>query len=49
MEAKFAPLEKGIKATGINRDEIFQKNSRVHAFWQQKERRKFGRFESRVS
>jgi hypothetical protein len=49
MEAKFGPLEKGIKAIGINRHEIFQKNSPVHAFWQQKERRKFRRFESKVS
>ena len=49
MEAKFGPVEKGIKVIGLNRDEIFQKNSRVHAFWQQKERRKCGRFENRVS
>ena len=32
MEAKFGPLGKRIKTTDINRDEIFQKNGRVHPF-----------------
>jgi hypothetical protein len=49
MEAKFGPLDKGIKAIGLNRDAVFQESSRVHAFWQQKQRTKCGRFESRVS
>ena len=30
VEAKFGPLEKEIKETDINRDEIFQKDSRIH-------------------
>jgi len=42
LEAKFGPLERGIKAIDINRDEISKKNSGAQAFWQQKERRKFG-------
>jgi hypothetical protein len=32
MEAKFRPLERRIKDDGITRDEIFQKNNRVHRF-----------------
>jgi hypothetical protein len=32
VEAKFGPLEKGIKTIDITRDEIFQKNSQVHPF-----------------
>jgi hypothetical protein len=32
MEAKFGPLEKRIKISDINRNEIFQKNIRVHPF-----------------
>jgi hypothetical protein len=31
MEAKFGPLEKGIKTIDIAQDEIFQ-NSQVHPF-----------------
>jgi hypothetical protein len=42
LEAKCGSFEKGIKAIGFNRDEISQKNSQAQAFWQQKERRKFG-------
>jgi len=34
---------------GINRDEIFQKNSRVILFWLQKQWRNFGRVESRAT
>jgi len=30
MEEKFRPLEKRINNVGINRDEMFRKNSRVH-------------------
>jgi len=41
MEAKFRLLEKNIRKIGVNRDEIFQKNSRVHPFWPQKEWRNF--------
>jgi hypothetical protein len=37
MEAKFGPLEKGIKTIDITQDKIFQKNSRVHPFLPQKE------------
>ena len=36
------------KMIDINRDEIFQKNSRVHLFWPQKEWRNFGEVESRT-
>jgi hypothetical protein len=36
-EAKFGHLEKIIKTIDIIRDEIIRKNSRVHAFGQQKE------------
>ena len=32
MEAKFRPLDRRIKDDGITRDEIFQKNGRVHTF-----------------
>jgi len=42
MEAKFGTLEKGIKVIGLNRDEIFQKNSRVHDFWEQKKEENVG-------
>ena len=35
MEAKFGPLEKGLKTIGIKWGEIFQ-NSQVHPFWPQR-------------
>ena len=41
-------LEKTITRSGINRDEFFQKNSRVHPFWPQKESIDFGEVESRT-
>jgi hypothetical protein len=44
MEAKFGPLEKGIKTTGISLDDIFQKNGGVHPLWLQTEGRNFGRY-----
>jgi len=30
MEAKFGPIEKGIKTTDINRDEVFQNSWLQH-------------------
>jgi len=36
MEAKFGPLEKGVKSNDINRDEIFQNNSQTHPFFYNK-------------
>jgi hypothetical protein len=32
MEAKFGPLEKGIKTIDITGDEIFRTNSQIHPF-----------------
>jgi hypothetical protein len=32
MEAKFGPLEKGIKTIDLNRDESFRMNSRLYPF-----------------
>jgi hypothetical protein len=43
MAAKFGPLKRIKKKTGINRVEIFQKNSWVHRLVPQKNRRNFGR------
>jgi len=36
MEAKFVPIDKKVKKICINRDENFQKKSRVLPFCQQK-------------
>lgn len=48
MDAKFGPLEKGAKTIDINRDEIFQNNSRIRPFLPQKKRRNFGIVEIRT-
>lgn len=49
MEAKFGPLEKGIKTIDITWDEIFQKNSWVHPFLTTEIMRKFLGIENRIS
>jgi hypothetical protein len=36
VEAKFGPLEKGVKTIDTNRDEIFQNSSRIRPFLPQR-------------
>ena len=49
MEAKLGPLEKMKKEKiDISWDEFFQKNSRAHPSWPQKEWRNFGTVEGRT-
>jgi len=45
-KVKFGLSDKRIKTNDINRNAIFQKNSRIHTFWTQKELRNFGRIKS---